>query len=157
MSAAMRVPEQSMRHLRGFTLIEVMIVVAIVAILASIAYPSYVESVRKSRRAEARAQLLEAAQYMQRFYSQNDSFKRAVGTGTDMTLPSELKIVPPQGAQTYAIDFVTNSLTPSSFNLQATPTGSMKGDRCGTLQLDNVGRRNIKDAKAGVAIEDCWR
>lgn len=121
------------------------------------AYPSYVESVRKSRRAEARAQLLEAAQYMQRFYSQNDSFKRAVGTGTDMTLPSELKIVPQQGAQTYAIDFATNSLTPSSFNLQATPTGSMKGDRCGTLQLDNVGRRNIKDEKAGVAIEDCWR
>jgi len=131
-----------------------MIVVAILAILAAIAYPSYVDSVRKSRRAEARAQLLEAAQYMQRFYSQNDSFKRAVDTGVDMTLPGELKIVPRQGAQTYTIDFATNSPTPSSFNLQATPTGSMKGDRCGTLELDNVGRRK---AATGVPVEDCWR
>ena len=70
---------QTRRRQGGFTLIEVMIVVAIVAILAAIAYPSYLESVRKSKRAEARAQLMEAAQYMQRFYSQNDSFKRAIG------------------------------------------------------------------------------
>jgi type IV pilus assembly protein PilE len=153
----MRVPTQHIPGQRGFTLVEVMIVVAIVAILAAIAYPSYVESVRKSRRAEARAQLLEAAQYMQRFYSQNDSFKRAVGAGSDMTLPGELRTVPRQGAQTYAIDIAADSLTPSSFSLDAVPTGSMKGDRCGTLQLDNIGRRNIKDAKAGVAIGDCWR
>jgi type IV pilus assembly protein PilE len=153
----MRVSVQPIRRPRGFTLIEVMIVVAIVAILAAIAYPSYVESVRKSRRAEARAQLLEAAQYMQRFYSQNDSFKRAVDTRTDMALPSELKTVPRQGAQTYTIDFATNSLRPSSFNLEAAPIGSMKGDRCGTLQLDNVGRRSIKGAKAGVTVDDCWR
>jgi type IV pilus assembly protein PilE len=153
----MRVSTQHICGQRGFTLVEVMIVVAILAILSATAYPSYVESVRKSRRAEARAQLLEVAQYMQRFYSQNDSFKKAVGEVSDMALPSELRTVPRQGAQTYTIDFAANSLTPSSFNLDAVPTGSMKGDRCGTLQLDNVGRRNIKDAKAGIAIDDCWR
>ncbi|WP_375122151.1 type IV pilin protein [Variovorax sp. WS11] len=76
---------QTRRRQRGFTLIEVMIVVAIVAILSAIAYPSYLESVRKSKRAEARAQLMEAAQYMQRFYSQNDSFISSVRSGRPQT------------------------------------------------------------------------
>jgi type IV pilus assembly protein PilE len=119
------------RH-AGFTLIEVMIVVTIVAILAAIAYPSYLESVRKSRRAEARAQLMEAAQFMQRFYSQNDSFSQTIG-GIPTALPITLRSVPRQGARTYGIDFVTGSLTPGSFNLEAVPTGSMAGDRCGKL------------------------
>ena len=48
---------------RGFTLIELMIVVAIVAILAAIAYPSYREHVVKSRRATAQSCLLEMAQF----------------------------------------------------------------------------------------------
>lgn len=146
---------QTTRRPGGFTLIEVMIVVAIVAILAAIAYPSYVESVRKSKRAEARAQLMEAAQYMQRFYSQNDSFNRAVGATADMTLPATLTSVPRQGPQTYTIRFVT--LAASSFNLEAVPTGSMEGDRCGKLQLDNAGLRNIADQKSGPTPGDCCR
>jgi type IV pilus assembly protein PilE len=141
---------------RGFTLIEVMIVVAIVAILAAIAYPSYIESVRKSRRAEARAQLMETAQYMQRFYSQNDSFKRAIGATAEMTLPTTLTSVPRQGAQTYAISFVTGTWTPSFFTLQAVPTGSMEGDRCGTLKLDSTGLRQAENT-SGLTVSDCWR
>jgi type IV pilus assembly protein PilE len=152
----MTVINQMPRCHRGFTLIELMIVVAIVAILASVAYPSYLESVRKSRRAEARAQLMETAQYMERFYSQNDSFKRAVGATADMTLPSALTSVPRQGAQTYEISFVTGTLTASAFNLQAVPTGPMHGDRCGTLKLDNTGLRQIENAN-GVTVSDCWR
>lgn len=63
-------------------------------IVAAVAYPSYLDSVRKSRRAEARAQLMEAAQCMQRFYSQNDSFSRAIDSDTDMTLPPALTPCP---------------------------------------------------------------
>jgi type IV pilus assembly protein PilE len=142
------------RRPRGFTLIEVMIVVAIVAVLAAIAYPSYIESVRKSKRAEARAQLMEAAQYMQRFYSQNDSFKRAINAPADMTLPTALTAVPRQGTQTYTINFVTR--TASFFNLQAVPTGSMQGDRCGTLKLDSTGLRGVENT-SGLTVSDCWR
>jgi type IV pilus assembly protein PilE len=149
--------KQTRRRQGGFTLIEVMIVVAIVAILAAIAYPSYLESVRKSKRAEARAQLMEAAQYMQRFYSQNDSFLKVLNDNTksDMTLPPALASVPRGGATTYTIQFVTH--TASSFNLEAVPTGSMEGDRCGSLRLDNTGVRGIANAKSGLSPSDCWR
>lgn len=144
---------------RGFTLIELMIVVAVVAILAAIAYPSYAEAVAKSRRAEARAQLLETVNYMQRFYSQNDSFELAVGSTTTMTLPSSLTVVPKAGAQTYAIGFQSGTLTRSSFTLEAVPSGAMAGDKCGTLRISNAGRRQVVDQPSGATatLQDCWR
>ena len=141
---------------RGFTLIEIMVVVAILAILAAIAYPSYIESVRKSRRAEARGQLLEAAQYMQRFYSQNERFDKDL-SDTATTLPPVLAQSPRQGTATYKIGFVDKQLTASSFELEAVPTGTMAEDRCGTLQITSTGRKSTQNAASGASVDDCWR
>ncbi|MDM0048635.1 type IV pilin protein [Variovorax sp. J22R115] len=66
---------------QGFTLIELMIVVAVVAILGAIAYPSYMDSVRRGWRAEARTALLQEMQQQERLYTQRASYK----TGATMT------------------------------------------------------------------------
>jgi type IV pilus assembly protein PilE len=149
---------------RGFTLMELMIVVAIVGILASIAIPSYQESVRKSRRAEARSQLLEVAQYLQRFYSQNDSFAVAVN-GTPVAIPDELAVVPRNAATAtpnYAISFATpasgvRNPSVAYFKIQAVRSvnGPMHGDKCGDFTLDNTGTRGVVNATDSVA--NCWK
>lgn len=153
----------STRQLAGFTLIEVMIVVAIVAILSAIALPSYQESVRKSKRADSRTQLLEASQHMQRFYSQNDRYDQANDTaGTAVVLPATLTTVPrgaAAGTEDYTIRFQAGTLTARSFTLEAVPRagGTMASDKCGTLRINNVGRRTVSGATAGMTAATCWR
>jgi type IV pilus assembly protein PilE len=74
------------KHSKGFTLIELMIVVAIVGILAAIAYPSYQEYVRKTRRAEGRTALIELLQQQERYMTQNNTYL-AIATAGDNTVP----------------------------------------------------------------------
>lgn len=66
-----------MRNKKGFTLIELMIVVAIIAILASIAYPSYRQYVIKTNRADVQAELMQAAHQLQSFKIVNHSYRNA--------------------------------------------------------------------------------
>lgn len=143
---------------RGFTLIEVMITVAIVGILAAVALPSYREQVDKSRRAEARGQLLETAQFMQRFYSQNDRFDQT-RAGVAVAVPANLARVPREAssAQNYAIGFA-GTPTISTFTLQAVPQGAMAADKCGGLVYDNTGRRSITAVvTSAVTVDVCWK
>lgn len=153
--------QKSLSQYQGFTLIELMIVVVIVAILAAVAYPSYQSSLQKSRRAEARAQLLEVAQFMQRFYSQNDRYDQTnAATPQAVAIPSVMAVAPKgaaSGTQNYNIGFQANTLTRSAYTLEAVPRsgGFMATDKCGTLRINSVGARSITGT--GATVEECWR
>jgi type IV pilus assembly protein PilE len=110
----------------GFTLIELMITVAIIAILASIAYPSYQDSVRKTRRAAAQADLMKLASFMERTFTTSNSYASAA--------------LPALGTEHYNVGFSAGQPTTITFVLQAAATGSQTADTtCGTMTVSNTG------------------
>ena len=135
---------------QGFTLIEVMIVVAIVAILAAIALPSYNEYIRRGHRAEARAALLQGAQSMER---------AATATGTyplTAAFPSALQTI--QSGR-YAITIVSppaGAASGAAFALTAAPQNGQTGDKCGNYTLDHTGLRGANGSTAGPLVIECW-
>lgn len=140
----------------GFTLIEMMVVVAIVAILASIALPSYTSYVARARRADARTQLLQVAQFMQRFYTANDTYIQDRASNLVATqIPNVLKQSP--GDATVAIYTLNISVVETtSFTLQMVPVpgGVMAGDNCGTFTLNSVGVRGVTGS---LPSSTCWK
>ncbi len=137
----------------GFTLVELMVVVVIVAIIAAIAVPSYQEYVAKTRRGEAAAALMEAAQALERYYTTNG---RYVTTAGGSTLPSVFPTqVPASGTAYYTIAAV--SASNNAYLLQATRSGIMSGDDCGNFRLDQAGTKTLNGKASGKPDEHCWR
>ena len=142
----------------GFTLLELMIVVAIIAILAAVAVPSYTKHVVKTKRAAAQACLSEYANYMERYYTTNLRYNEDTSTpaapnplsGATPALTLDCASAQRTGAD-YQYRLTASSLKATSYSLTATPVGAQatRDASCGTLSLDQAGTR-------GPATAGCW-
>lgn len=133
---------------RGFTLIELMIVVAIVGILAAIAYPSYQSSVEKSRRSDAMAALTAFSTAMERHYTDNgNSYLGAAVSGADTGAPAIFPTEAPLEGSTKFYDLTIADASRTTYELHATPKGAQAGD--GVLRLYSNGTREWNKDDAG--------
>jgi type IV pilus assembly protein PilE len=148
------------RHARGFTLMECLIVATIVGIFASIAYPTYVDAVRKTRRAEARAAMMQLMQQEERFYTQNTRYIAFSAESTDAD-ERKFKWYSGDSAATSAYEIAAAACEDETIRdciaLIAMPgTGRVntayKDPDCGTLKLTSTGARS-----ATGGADSCWK
>ncbi len=138
---------------QGFTLVELMIVVAIIGILAAIAYPSYTQYVVKSNRTAAESFITSITskqqQYMldARAYADNIA---ALGYTSIDKFPSEVS-----KNYTVTIGGVDNTATPPIYTVTATPTGTqaIRDTKCGSVSLNQTGTKGISGTGT---VADCW-
>lgn len=138
------------KYFKGFSLIEIMVVVAIIGILAGVAYPSYLNSVRKTNRSDAKVELNNVAQRLQRCFTAYSAYNNANCGVYKQLSEGDAEIITPEGY--YAVTISDASAT--AYTLTATPiAGSPQvGDKCGAITMTSTGIRGA----TGGTVEQCW-
>jgi type IV pilus assembly protein PilE len=129
----------------GFTLIELMIVVAIIGILAAIAIPAYTSHMVRGYRAAARACLSQGAQFMERRYTTGLSY---AGADTDLGCETE-------GGLAARYTITMDNLAQNTYRLVATPVGAQlsRDTACAVLTLNQA---DAKTKSGSGTVAECW-
>jgi type IV pilus assembly protein PilE len=145
-------PPRASAAVRGFTLVELTVVLAIVAMLASLAIPGYRSHVQRVRRVEARSALLGLAAAQERFHLQHLRYAAQSELGT--APPAGLGIAPATAEGRYRLSI--DAADTATFTASAAASGTQQEDlQCRVFTIDARGTRSATDA-AGAPAHRCW-
>ena len=141
---------------RGFTLIELMIVVAIIGVLAMIAYPAYTNYATKAKRSVATSMLTQIANKQEQYYLDNKAYTNdltALNYSADPLYVDSSSNPSTAAEAVYELDIT--AFTTRSFTISAIPRNSHASmdTQCGTMTLTNTGQ---KGENGTGSVSDCW-